>query len=128
MFSILSNFIPETWAIDYTLPNYNATFSATEDDIPSDILQQVSKMPEHSKHATFLNIEKKIHGFSGMYVDDTGKLNVYTTDNTMKSIDKSLLADYVDSANLAKGIIVKNSKHSWHKWITIPMLLDYWKK
>jgi len=54
-----------------------------------------------------------------MYLDDSGKLNVYTTDNNIKSVDKSTLRDFVDSDNLAKGIIVKNSKHSWHKWVEL---------
>lgn len=97
----------------------SGVFSVQEDEIPSDIQQQVSKMPEHSKHATFLNIEKRVHGFSGMYLDDTGKLNVYTTDSSIKSIDKSILADYVEPQDLAKGIVVKQSNHSWHKWMQL---------
>ncbi|MHB8547369.1 MAG: S1 family peptidase [Nitrosotalea sp.] len=76
-------------------------------------------MPQHSKDVTFLNIEKRVNGFSGAYVDESGILNVYTTDPTIKSIDKSTLADYVEPYHLAKGIIVKQSNHSWHKWMEL---------
>lgn len=68
---------------------------------------------------TFLNMEERVHGFSGAYIDSEGRLNVYTTDPTIKSIDKSTLADYVEPYDLAKGIIVKQSNHSWHKWLEL---------
>ncbi|MGI0006651.1 MAG: hypothetical protein ACREAR_01495, partial [Nitrosotalea sp.] len=37
----------------------NTMFSVQEDEIPNDIEQQVSQMSQHSKDATFLNIEKR---------------------------------------------------------------------
>ncbi len=94
-------------------------FSATEDEIPNAISQAASQMPQHSKDVTFLNIEKRVHGFSGAYVDETGKLNIYTTDSSIKSVDKSVLADYVEPYHLANGIVVKQSNHSWHKWMEL---------
>lgn len=99
-----------------TTPN---TFSVQEDEIPDYITQQASQMDQHSKDVTYLNIEKRIHGFSGAYIDEAGNLNIYTTDSTIKSIDKSTLADYVEPYHLAKGIIVRQSNHSWHKWMEL---------
>src|SRR6266581_4117767 len=66
--------------------NNSSVFSATEDEIPTEIIQQASQMPQHSKDVTFLNIEERVHGFSGAYIDENGVLNVYTTDTTIKSI------------------------------------------
>jgi hypothetical protein len=97
----------------------NTVFSAQEDEIPTEISQAASQMPQHSKDVTFLNMEKRVHGFSGAYVDENGILNVYTTDPSIKSIDKSTLADYVEPYHFANGIIVKHSDHSWHKWIEL---------
>ncbi|MDE2590921.1 MAG: hypothetical protein KGL95_14795, partial [Patescibacteria group bacterium] len=62
---------------------------------------------------------KNILGFSGVYVDSNGVLNVYTTDPSIKSINKSELAGYLDPDTLANGIIVQHSKHSWHKWMEL---------
>ena len=98
-------------------------FNATEDEIPRDIATEVSKMDQHSKDALFLNIEFVVHGFSGMYVDDSGLLNIYTTDSKITSIEKSRLAGLVDQGHLANGIIVKHSKHSWHKWLELDKII-----
>lgn len=97
----------------------NTTFNVQEDEIPNEILQQASHMPQSSKDIVNLNIEKNIHGFSGVYVDSNGVLNVYTTDPSIKSIDTSELAGYLDPYTLANGIIVKHSSHSWHKWMEL---------
>lgn len=99
--------------------NSNDTFSAIEDEIPQEIDKQVSHMPKYSKYTIFLNLEKKIHGFSGMYIDKNGKLDVYTTDSSIKSISNSTLAEYVESYHIKKGVVIKQSKHSWHKWVQL---------
>lgn len=101
------------------ITNPNTMFNPQEDEIPSAIIQQESKMPQHSKDANFLNIEKVVHGFSGAYIDENGWLNIYTTDPTIKSIDKSSIANYVEPYHIAKGIVVKQSSHSWHKWLEL---------
>lgn len=102
----------------------NTMFNAQEDEIPNVILQQASQMPQHSKDVVNLKLEQKIHGFSGVYVDDKGVLNLYTTDNTIKSVDSSTLAPFLDPYTLANGIIVQHSKHSWHKWMELGNIVD----
>jgi hypothetical protein len=97
----------------------NTMFNAQEDQIPNEILQQASQMPQHSKDVVNLKLEQKIHGFSGVYVDDHGVLNLYTTDNTIKSVDSSILTSFLDPYTLTNGIIVQHSKHSWHKWMEL---------
>ncbi len=94
-------------------------FNVQEDAIPSEILQQASHMPQSSKDVVNLNIEQKIPGFSGVYVDDRGVLNLYTTDRAITSVDSSTLAPFLDPYTLANGIIVQHSNHSWHKWMEV---------
>lgn len=94
-------------------------FSAAEDPIPNEIIQQAAQMPQNSKDVVNLKIEQKIHGFSGMYVDENGVLNLYTTDRSINSINGSLLAGYLDPYHLANGVIVRHSSHSWHKWMEL---------
>jgi hypothetical protein len=106
-----------------TITNSNETFSVTEDEIPSSIIQQASQMPLHSKDVTFLNLEERIHGFSGMYIDQNGTLNIYTTDNSVNSISHSTLGNFVDPQYITKGVIIKHSNHSWHKWMELETIL-----
>lgn len=97
----------------------NTMFNVQEDAIPSEILQQASHMPQSSKDVVNLKLEQKIHGFSGVYVDDHGVLNLYTTDRTITSVDSSILAPFLDPYTLTNGIIVQHSDHSWHKWMEL---------
>jgi hypothetical protein len=99
-------------------------FNAQEDEIPNTILQQASHMPQSSKDVVNLKLEQKIHGFSGVYVDDHSVLNLYTTDRTITSVDSSTLAPFLDPYTLANGIIVQHSNHSWHKWMELGSIVQ----
>ena len=97
----------------------NIVFNATENEISHDDYNLVANLPDFTKEKSYLNMETKVHGFSGMYFDDNRILNVYTADSKITSIDKGAFFGIVDQSYLANGIIVKHSKHSWHKWLEL---------
>lgn len=66
----------------------------------------------------FLNIEKKIPGFSGYYFDEEGKVNVYSTSATSLSSGDvtSVLSTYLTADDLSKGLNIKQSTYPWSSW------------
>ena len=69
-------------------------------------------------------METQIHGFAGVYVDENGKLVVYTSDSNVKSVDQKVIADMIGPDYLSQGVTIKISKHSYHKWAQLePILL-----
>lgn len=71
----------------------------------------------------FLDIEKKLPGFSGAFLDDTGKLNVYLKEPTRldQAQVANVLTEHLGSEYLENGLVILKGEHEWNKWYT-------WKK
>lgn len=67
----------------------------------------------------FAEIESKLPGFAGMFLDEEGKLNIYLTNpNAVGTAQIStILADYVEQEHLEKGITMLQANHSWDEWV-----------
>lgn len=74
-------------------------------------------MPTTSKEAIYSSMEGKLPSFSGMFVDENGRLNVYVTDpNKVATVDKTTFGNLVDAHHLEKGIVIQKGKQPWHQW------------
>lgn len=74
---------------------------------------------------TFAEIENKLPGFAGFFFDGEGKLNVYFTkpDQVNTTQVTAVLSDYLDPADLEKGIVILQGKHAWNKWFAWKQVL-----
>ncbi len=78
--------------------------------------QQPSK-PLGDKHLLYSSIEQKLTGFGGVFVDSSGKLNVYVTDpSKVPNNIQAILSGYIDQPHLERGIIIQIGKEPWHQW------------
>jgi hypothetical protein len=118
----------------YSIPtDDNTIYNVAEDEIPQAMLNSIpakaisNAEPLYTEPLTipqrFLGLETQIHGFSGVYVDESGKLVVYTSDSTVKSVDQKTIANMIGPDYLSHGVIIKSSKHSYHKWAQLELIL-----
>lgn len=67
----------------------------------------------------FANVESKLPGFSGAFIDDQGKLNVYLTnpERADQSQIVSVLSEHLGPEYLENGLVILKSDYAWKRWL-----------
>lgn len=115
-----------------SLPNIEQSYASehirnTEDKILDDCPAEQTRIGYMDEK--FVEIEQKLPGFSGVFIDEQGRLNAYFTNP--EEIDKSEAEQVLSSElerDISNGIVILETKYAWHEllcWkLTLRELLE----